>query len=90
MAHSKRALVLDQVSPESVSDRSLGGKLLGVRFLWHLERLLKQRPILTLLALQLVCSRVEERAPVPCILADTQFDPLYARVGLLAHGFRVC
>lgn len=90
MAHSKRALVLDQLGLESISESSLGGRPLGVRFLRQLKRLLKQRPILTLLALQLVCSRVEERTPLPCILADTQFNPLYARVGLLAHGFRIC
>lgn len=64
--------------------------MLGVRFLWQLERLLKQSPILALLALQLVGSRVEERAPLPCIFADTQLNPLDARIGLLAHGFRVC
>ena len=41
--------------------------------------------ILTRLAVQLVDSSVEKRAPVPCILADAQLGPLDARVGLLRH-----
>ncbi len=62
--------------------------MLGIRFLWQFDRLLIQSTILALLTAQLVGLCVEERTPVPRIFADTQLDPLDARVGLLAHGLR--
>jgi len=44
--------------------------VLGVSFLWQLKRLLEQSPILALLAVQFVDLCVEERAPIPRILAN--------------------
>ena len=40
MADSERTLVLDQLGVGRSIREALGGKLLGVRFLWQLERLL--------------------------------------------------